>query len=811
MGNPRTKYCAFFALLGFFLLVCLVFGATFSSEEVFMASDSNLGWLAFKKSLLPELFSGTFHASPLMGDSPFKLPIFTDVLLWMLPVVFYNNLIYALLLVGASLFLLAYLRLMNRGWLSSVVGAVVALWLGSITISAAGHIGKFGVAFFGCASLYLIEKAVQHSGRLRVLLAVMSGGAVGGMLLEQQDVALLWGMLLGAYAVFRLAIPVATFKLQGCFQLLLPIAVVAILLAGPSCLQAYKTNISDAAAVAQKDAKSAAQKWNYITQWSFPPAETLGLVAPGFFGWRSGVPDGPYWGITGQSDEWKSTQRGFRNFSLDSQYIGIVPFMLAIIALIRAGREKRYKAVIWFYGISAIFIFLLACGKYTPVYRLFYALPLVNNIRAPSKFMQILQIVVGILAAFGLDAMLSNARMEKKRKKTIWILMFSLAGCFLAAAICATIGRQNWTEHFVNAGWGEASPSIVSNMIRALLHAGIMAAIAGSLAWAVQQKNYRSYVPFALVAVLIADSSMLCRHYFKTESLASYESKDAVLDFLEANTGDERVYLFDASGVFNRWVGVDFYYRDINHFNIFQMPRMAKDYQQWLQVIGNPLRLMELSSVKYASMPLQIWHQIENQPGLRNVFRPLFYFGFQQRASDVIVSVQTDASHASYVLTEYLASFPRISVKKKWQEMSDAKVCNTLKSASFNPQTTVLIAPGKENIPPQPVSSEQAIVSSVAIDRRRAKASVEQDQPGIVLFTQKHGVGWKVYVDGVEQPLLRCNYLSMGVWVDKGLHEVCFSYKPWNWGIWFQFAGLVVLMIAVSMFARYRYSKHGVD
>ncbi len=67
---------------------------------------------------------------------------------------------------------------------------------------------------------------------------------------------------------------------------------------------------------------------------------------------------------------------------------------------------------ILFWGTVAVVTLLLAYGKYFPLYALFYKLPLVNNIRNPNKFLQVFQMALAILAAYGLDIAL-RARKTK--------------------------------------------------------------------------------------------------------------------------------------------------------------------------------------------------------------------------------------------------------------------------------------------------------------------------------------------------------------------------------------------------------------
>ena len=64
------------------------------------------------------------------------------------------------------------------------------------------------------------------------------------------------------------------------------------------------------------------------------------------------------------------------------------------------------NAEIIFWGCVAIITLLLAFGKFFPLYALFYKLPFVNSIRNPNKFLQIFQLALGILAAYGLDALI---------------------------------------------------------------------------------------------------------------------------------------------------------------------------------------------------------------------------------------------------------------------------------------------------------------------------------------------------------------------------------------------------------------------
>ena len=61
------------------------------------------------------------------------------------------------------------------------------------------------------------------------------------------------------------------------------------------------------------------------------------------------------------------------------------------------------RAEIIFWAAATLIALLLSFGKFFPLYALFYKLPVVNNIRNPNKFLQVFQLALGILAAYGID------------------------------------------------------------------------------------------------------------------------------------------------------------------------------------------------------------------------------------------------------------------------------------------------------------------------------------------------------------------------------------------------------------------------
>ena len=69
-----------------------------------------------------------------------------------------------------------------------------------------------------------------------------------------------------------------------------------------------------------------------------------------------------------------------------------------------------------FWGSAAVLALGLAMGRYSWLYEGFFQIPIFNNIRAPIKFLDNMQIALGILAGFGVDALYSSASSPRFRE-----------------------------------------------------------------------------------------------------------------------------------------------------------------------------------------------------------------------------------------------------------------------------------------------------------------------------------------------------------------------------------------------------------
>jgi hypothetical protein len=388
-------------------MALLIFHQLLNGGVCLFSTDDNIGAMAASKHTYQSALPGYWMDLSLLGTAGGCFsPAWINFFLLALPSGDFINWIHAVDMVLGSLFLMFFLRSQGLTTTAILLGGLGTFWLGcNLTIVYAGHTPKFGVLMLATCALYGVGRLEATS---KVSWAVIAGGALGAMFLEQLDVALYFGLLLGGYALFTLWRKPQIVWWKRCVYLMLPFGLTAFWLATPGLLQGYLQNIKNIVQVAPEDHRA---KWYFVTQWSLPPEESGELAIPGYYGWRSGEPEGNYWGRLGRSENWALTGQGFMNFKLDNWYVGVVLLLFASLASLRVwmvGHEddNRLRVVIVFWLSALVITLLLSFGKFFPLYKLFYQLPVVNNIRNPVKFMPLFQLTLSILAAYGLHIVL---------------------------------------------------------------------------------------------------------------------------------------------------------------------------------------------------------------------------------------------------------------------------------------------------------------------------------------------------------------------------------------------------------------------
>ncbi len=793
--SPRFNLPAFAAAL--IALALVIFRSVLMPGQLLFTTDDGIGALALRKNALPFGWLGWWDDTTMIGLGTILNINWTNLLLAILPVEFFLNWIHAIDLLAASIFFALYLRNRKVGWPAITLGAIAAFWIGSnFTLTHAGHIGKFGVLIFAAAYLWLSDLAVK---RKSWALGLLAGGCIGFMFLEQADVALFCAMLLVPASAFQLWKERGS-RLGASVAVLLAMGVAAGLIAFHAIWSGYQGSVKGVAALNQEDPKA---QWEFATQWSWPPEESIDFIAPGYTGWASGDASGPYWGRMGRSAGWDQTHQGFRNFKLENHYLSVMAVALAVwVAVLAFGRrlldgERRMFVIIW--SVVTGLALLLSFGKYFPLYRMLFALPGISSIRNPNKFLHLFQIGLGVLAALGLDEFLKSADGAKRLRAVLW----GLAALLFLWGLGTISGMNSSVPALSSQGWGPAAQRIVLLKGVALIHGGVAAALLAVFVMLTPRMKGKPAWAWLPVALLAVDSIFLASHYISSQSRDMVKESD-LIRFLKSDGVGGRVALATQESFYNYWLTYLFPYYGIQTFNFTQMPRMPVDYENFLQAVGrNPIRLWQATAVNYILGPAQVWNQIQADAQFRSHFALRYAYNVTQRPDGVIEPVTATASQpGQHCVIEYTNATPRYSLIGRWRGATDEEMLNRLKdtAADLNAETLLL---RDANVPDSPADAP-ANAGSVTIREYRpgrVVLGISVTSPAVLRSVERFAPEWKALVDGKPEPVFRCDYILQGLRVEPGLHEVELRYAPALWSLGVQGAGVAICLLSALFLA----------
>lgn len=294
-----------------------------------------------------------------------------------------------------------------------------------LTLFSAGHAGWFVWMSYGVFAFGLIDRAVKTNALKWWLLLGVDVAWAG---YEQPDLWLLFAAFTFLYLVARLvaarALPwrgmlgaLAVFTLVGLPNWLDLVSVVEgreeQIARGENITQ--KTTTSGA-----KQTDDSAARWEFVTNWSLPSAETLEFVYPRLNGDTScpltlsvNAKKGTrqYTGALG-----RPMNAASGNYRQHSFYVGIVTILLAVIALFSRRRQ------VYFFAVAALVFYLLSLGRYfEPAYRCIFALPAGDLIRCPVKWHHLTEFSLCVLAGFGIETLILKFRAFETKKARIAI------------------------------------------------------------------------------------------------------------------------------------------------------------------------------------------------------------------------------------------------------------------------------------------------------------------------------------------------------------------------------------------------------
>ncbi len=139
-----------------------------------------------------------------------------------------------------------------------------------------------------------------------------------------------------------------------------------------------------------------------VVGWSYPSRQAITFLVPDFFG---NPAHHGYYDLV--SRHWVSVDRifwGIKNYVEAGSYVGILPLLLALVAIVGSVRRMPGRGIIWIFGGLATVSLLFVFG--TPLYAvLYHALPGIKQLHSPFRWVFPYTLSIAVLAGYGVSVL----------------------------------------------------------------------------------------------------------------------------------------------------------------------------------------------------------------------------------------------------------------------------------------------------------------------------------------------------------------------------------------------------------------------
>jgi len=511
--------------------------------------------------------------------------------------------------------------------------------------------------------------------------------------------------------------------------------------------------------------------YEYATSWSWGVGEAFTTIIPSLYGFGKVEYRGP---LTNNQPQDLLLYFGPQPWTDAPQYMGIVVLVLAIIGFWR----NRHDPFIQYMAVLIVFSVLVAFGKEFPlVYDLMYNyVPLFNKFRIPSMILVLVQIMIPLLAGYGIASLLALGKeyLPPKDEKRWKIIIGSLAALFVLSIVARGVFIGIYEMFFPPR---EVSAILAQKGYHPRIVGELYDYIAGLVA---------ADVTAALGVLLLSFGSIYfwLRRSIKLTTMVVLVGFAVLVDLWRVNTGPMEPQ--DKSSHQSTFAAPD-YVRVIlqqegmtEQNGMPQTPFRVLEFENGVPPYSNVLAYWRLQSAYgYQGAKMRRYQDLVDVAGLQN---PLVW---QMMNVKYIISDSPDSSRWLGLLHDgpnkkvYVnrSVLPRAFFVNRYEVGDGLDVLRKIAAGDFDARDVVYLAddPGVKIDPPLPGME----ATFAEYGTQHFAINVKAFGTNLLFLSESYyPEGWKAFLNGSEISIHRANYHFRAVIIPPGTHKLEMKFEP---------------------------------
>jgi hypothetical protein len=418
----------------------------------------------------------------------------------------------------------------------------------------------------------------------------------------------------------------------------------------------------------------------------------------------------------------------------------------------------------FFIALGAVAL-LLALGGYSLLHGWLYtAVPGFDQLRAPARFILLLDFSLAALAAFGLNQLIQPSFDQKTKRilpKLLRVLTWVVGGLIVVAAplsYYAMLITQDRNPAIFNRASAAASGVAIFAFFT------ITALVILHLINKQWLREWKAGLAICILIFLDLFTVGANVDVGQTDPTAGFEHPEA-LAFLQSDPGLYRIEV--TTDVWHAWQPNTALLKGL--------------YDGW--GLYNPLTLADTTLYWEGAPP--------RNKGRYNMLGIKYIIASKAGApadGNIVPVFDRDPEVNIYLNQDGL---PRVLfVGQTLVVPSHAAAWEAIRADDFDP-TAIVILEGGQTLSTNPNSA----LSILQYDPNTVTIAVETEQAGYLVLPDAYYPGWQATVDGQPESIRRANYAFRAVYVPAGQHTVQFTFEPVIWKVGLVVSGVTLLIL----------------